>query len=290
MQIVYHIGAHCTDEGQLRRCLMRNRVALGEQGVIVANPGRFRPIFRETLAVLQGDAANAEVQEVMLDSILTEDNPQRIIFSNDAFLCGIPRILDHGRLYPDAGRRCRALHGLFHDQEVEFWLGIRNPATFLPAAYAKSDADSFAAFLGQTDPATLRWSSIVEDIHATLPGIPLKVWSNEDTPFIWRELVREIADHQGNKPMIGLDDYLGAIMKPEGLERMASYLKTHPPANEMQRRRILSAFLDKFEIDDPTQEVSLPGWTTEYTDMLTDTYEEDLFTIERMPGVQFISP
>ena len=71
---------------------------------------------------------------------------------------------------------------------------------------------------------------------------------------------------------------------------MAAYLETRPPANETQRRRILSAFLDKFEKEDDEPEVETPGWTEEYLTRLTEFYEQDLFAIERMPGVDFISP
>jgi len=130
----------------------------------------------------------------------------------------------------------------------------------------------------------------VARIRKAVPGVPLKVWSNEDTPFIWYELLREIADHAPATRLVGRDAFLETIMLPEGLERMENYLKTHPPANEIQRRRILGAFLDKFEIEDPTQNVTAPGWTEEYVNTLTEIYEEDLFAIERMPGVQFISP
>jgi hypothetical protein len=290
MQIVFHIGAHCTDEGQIQACLARNRKLLASEGIIVPNPGQWRPILRETIDMLQGLPANRDVQEIMLDSILTEDLPQRIIFSNNTFLCGIKKVLDHGTIYPDAGAKCRKLYNLFHDQEVEFCLAIRNPATFLPACFGKIGAGDFGAYVAQADPMTLRWSDVVTRIRDTLPDVPLKVWSNEDTPFIWYELLREIADHATGTKLVGQDAFLSTIMLEEGLERMNSYLKTHPPANEIQRRRILSAFLDKFEFEDVTQNVTAQGWTTEYVDALTDIYEEDLFAIERMPGVQFISP
>ncbi|MCA8869114.1 MAG: hypothetical protein KDA67_10720 [Rhodobacteraceae bacterium] len=291
MQIVFHIGAHCTDEGHIQSCLVKNRKILGEEGIVVPNPGRFRPILRETQQVLAGEPATPEVQEVMLDSILTEDNPQRVIFSNDAFLCGHPKILDRGTLYPDAGDKSLRLRNLFAGHETEFCMATRNPATFLPACFARTGSDSFAGYIEQVDPMSLRWSDVVRNIRETLPeDVALKVWSNEDTPFIWRELIREIADHNTAADLVGLDDFLGAIMKQEGLDRMASYIKTHPPANEIQRRRILSAFLDKFEIEDETQFVEAPGWTAEYIDALTEQYEEDLFNIERLPGVQFISP
>lgn len=291
MQIVYHIGAHCTDEGQIRYCLARNQKILAEERIIAPSFARFRPILRETLQVLQGEAADARVQEIMLDSILTEDRPERIIFSNDAFLCGPPKIIDNGRLYADAGDKCLRLFNLFPDQNVEFCLAIRNPATFLPACFAKTGGASFEAYLAQADPLHLLWSDVVENIRAALPGhVTLKIWSNEDTPFIWRELMREITDFGQPDRLVGLDDFLRTIMRDEGLERMEAYLKSHPPANEIQRRRILGAFLDKFEVEDPTQLVEAPGWTMDYVTALTERYEEDLFTIERLQGVQFISP
>ncbi len=290
MQIVYHIGAHCTDDGQIHHCLARNRRLLAERGVVVPGPGRFRPILRETMSVLNGEAATPDVQELMLDSILTEDNPERIIFTNDAFLCGVRKVLDGGLFYADAGEKCARLHSLFHDQEVEFCLAIRNPATLLPALFTRMQADSFAAFLAQADPMQLRWSDVISQITTALPNVPIKVWSNEDTPFIWNELIHELTDVDLGVKLAGLDDYLATIMDKEGLERMSSYIRTHPPANEIQRRRIIGAFLDKFEIEDVEAAPSAPGWTDQLQSDMTDLYEEDLFTIERMPGVHFICP
>lgn len=290
MQIVFHIGAHCTDDGQIHACLSKNREALSREGIIVPNPGRFRPILRETLVVLNGEPASSEVQEIMLDSILTEDRPERIIFSNDAFLCGVQKIISNGVLYADAAEKVMKLFNLFPGEEIEFCLALRNPATFLPACFARSDSTSFQAYLSQFDPMALCWSDVVRRIKERLPNVLLRVWCNEDTPFIWHQLIREIADNDDSTRLVGLDDFISSIMLPEGVERMAAYLETRPPANETQRRRILSAFLDKFEKDDDTPEVQAPGWTDAYLAQLTAAYEQDLFTIERIPGVDFISP
>ena len=290
MQIVFHIGAHCTDDGQIQACLSKNRAILAREGIIVPNPGRFRAILRETLLVLNGEPASPEVQEIMLDSILTEDRPERIIFSNDAFLCGVKKVVSGQGLYPEAAEKVMKLYNLFPDENVEFCLALRNPATFLPACFAKTEAPSFAEYLAHIDPMSLRWSDVISRIKAQLPNVPLRVWSNEDTPFIWRELIHEIADSDTSTKLEGLDDFVNSIMLPEGVERMAAYLETRPPANETQRRRILSAFLDKFEKEDDEPEVETPGWTEEYMTRLTEFYEQDLFAIERMPGVDFISP
>jgi len=290
MEIVFHIGAHCTDDGQIHACLAKNRAMLGEERIIVPNPGRFRPVLRETLSVLNGAPANAEIQEIMLDSILTEDRPERIILSNDAFLCGIQKVFGGTKLYPEAADKVAKMANLFPDSPVEFCLATRNPATFLPACFSRSEAKDFAAYLAATNPLALRWSTVIEAIRQAVPNATIKVWSNEDTPFIWHELIREIADCRDGKRLIGLDDFIRSIMLPEGVDRMSAYLETRPPANETQRRRILSAFLDKFEKEDDTPDVAAPVWTDGYVSRLTEIYEEDLFLIERIPGVQFIAP
>ncbi len=291
MEIVYHVGVHCTDEGQIFQCLNRNRRLLAQEGIVIAHPGKFRTLIRETLNFLKGAPAGPEIQEGILDAVLTEDDPTRIVFSNDAFLAGWPRILDHGRLYPEAGEKCLRLRYLFPDSPTTICIGIRNPATFLPACFARQPEDDFAAFISRFDPLDLRWSEVIGRIRLALPeDVVIKVWSNEDTPFIWPELMREISGHAPETRLSALDDFLASIMMPEGLERMQAYLETHPPANEAQRRRVLDAFLDKFEIEDETLDVEAPGWDAEYLNALTDIYEEDLFEIERIQGVRFISP
>jgi len=290
MQIVFHIGAHCTDDGQIQACLKKNQAILAHEGIIVPNPGRFRAILRETMVVLNGEPASPEVQEIMLDSILTDDVPERIIFSNDAFLCGLPKVFTRQGFYVDAAEKAVKLANLFPDEDVEFCIATRNPATFLPACFAKSASTSFESYLGQIDPLSIRWSDVIGRIKDRLPHVPLRVWSNEDTPFIWRQLIHDITDSSDATQLVGLDDFIASIMLPEGVERMAAYLQTRPPANETQRRRILSAFLDKFEQPDDSPDVEAPGWTEAYLAQLTDIYEHDLFAIERIPGVDFVSP
>jgi len=290
MHIVYHIGVHCTDEGQIFSCLNRNRRLLARQGIVVAHPAKFKPILRETLKHLQGAEAPEEMQEMILDGILAEDHPKRIIFSNESFLSGYPRILVNGTLYPDAAEKSRRLANLFPGHEMTFCMAIRDPATFLPACFAKVPAQDFTEFLSQIDPTRLLWSEVIARIRAALPPeAALKVWRNEEIPFIWRELMAEISGHDPDTKLAHLDDILGKIMTADGLARMQAYMESHPPANERQRRRILDAFLDKFEAEDEALNVTSPIWTDEYVAALTETYDADLFEIEQIPGVQVIA-
>ncbi|MCC6007823.1 MAG: hypothetical protein JJU40_09105 [Rhodobacteraceae bacterium] len=291
MQIVYHMGAHCTDEGQLLRCLLANRTALAEEGIEIAEPSRYRPIIGETLNALRGAPAGEEVQQTMLDAILAQDAPKRVVLSHDAYL-GIPaRVLENGRFYPVAPSKTAALRNLFPSHDVFFAMGLRNPATFLPALFQKMGSVSVEDFAALIDPMSIRWSDMLRGIRAQNPGTPLLVWCNEDTPLLWHEIVRMVSGHPAGMALRGRDDYLGRIMTEEGMRRMADYMESHPPGSEAQRRRVVSAFLDKFARPDQIEmEIDMPGWTEDYVEELSERYEEDLFTIEKLPGVTLLTP
>ena len=75
------------------------------------------------------------------------------------------------------------------------------------------------------------------------------------------------------------------------MKRFRAYLKSHPNVTEVQKRRVISAFLNKFALEDEVEdELDLPGWTEAMIDELSEIYDEDVFQIQRIPGVQMISP
>ncbi len=141
------------------------------------------------------------------------------------------------------------------------------------------------------DPRSVRWSDVIADIVSANPGCPMVVWCNEDTPLIWPEVMREVTEHPPELRLKGGFDILGQIMESEGMKRLRAYLGTHPPQNEMQRRRILAAFLDKYAKPDEIEEtIDVPGWTEELVEEMTADYEDDLLRIQALPGVSFIAP
>jgi len=61
--------------------------------------------------------------------------------------------------------------------------------------------------------------------------------------------------------------------------------------SEMQKRRIYAAFLDKFAMEEALEEeLDLPGWTEELVDSLTEIYDQDIYHLQRIPGVTLIAP
>lgn len=280
MDMIYHIGAHCTDEERLLRCLLKNRGRLAEAAVSIPPPGRYRQILRDTLIALKGAPASTETQEMILEAVVDQEDVARIIFSHEFFL-GLPqRVVGERGIYTTAGRRVAALSNLFPDSPCEFHLALRNPATLIPALIARTEGADAATIMGATDPRDMRWAPVVSDIVAAVPEARVVVWCNEDSPMIWPEILRRLADLPADTELEGEDDFLASLLQPDGFRRMKAYLAAHPPRTSTQRRKQIRGFLSRFGLpDEMDMEITLPGWTDDLVAGITATYDVDLSEI-----------
>lgn len=290
MEIVLHIGAHSTDEDNLLKCMFRNREALTQHQIVVAEPSRYRPAIRETMQALVGDVAPIETQEALLDSIIDEDNADRVILSHESFLCVPGRAIGDGMLYPTTSMKAARLRNLFSRQEFRFCIGLRDPATYVPALFKRAQEPDFSAFLAGSDPMALRWSDMVGRLRRAAPDAPVTVWCNEDTPLMWPHILNAIVQPPDGFAFEAVNEFLGTIMGRGGLNRLQAYLAAHPPKTEDQRQRIVAAFLDKFAADAMEEEIDLPGWTAPYLAQMTELYERDLEQLDAMAGVTLLAP
>lgn len=291
MQIVYHIGANCTDQDRLLKSILKNAETFAEQGVKVPGPGKYRKLIRETIQALDGSPPAPDTREVLLDAIIDDDRCNRLVMSHAQFMCVHRRVFESGVFYELAEQKLTGLANLFPDDDIEIFLGLRNPATFLPAIFGDSKIESFDEFMRGLDPMDLRWSDLVARIRNILPRASLTVWCNEDTPMIWAQLIREMAGVDPLTRITGGFDLLSTIMSADGMKRFVAYLKTNPPQTETQKRRIIAAFLEKYAIEDEVEdEIDIPGWTDETVAQLTANYEDDIHRIEAIHGVNFIAP
>lgn len=289
MQIVYHIGVNCTDGERLLRSLMSNAGLLSREGVTVPGPGRYRKLLRETVQNLVGQEPAPGSRDVLVDAIADDADAARMVLSNPAFLCQPNRVFEGGAFYGMAEFKMQSFRALFRGDDLSVFMAIRNPATFIPAVFEQARLPSLPAFLAGVDPLGLRWSDMVARMRAAAPDIPLTVWCNEDTPLIWNELLHRLAGLGEGVAMSGAHDLLATIMQPEGHARFLAYLESHPPASDMQLRRIIGAFLDKYGIaGEIEQELDLPGWDADTVERMTRAYEEDVDRIAAMEGVTFV--
>ncbi|MEP1352867.1 MAG: hypothetical protein ABJX32_08305 [Tateyamaria sp.] len=291
MQLVLHAGAHFTEEDRLLRCLLRNAQEFSNRGVTVPGPGKYRTLLKETVAALQDAPPAPDARDVLFDLILEEENADRVILSQ-MFLFGAPRAcVRNGVIYESAPERVAQLAALFEHDEFELFLALRNPATLLPALFQQAPQEDMDSFLRGANPLDIKWSDTLTAIRAAAPTVKIIVWCFEDMPMIWSEIMREMAGLDHGQPIIGAFDLLYDIMSKEGAERFDAYIKDHPDLTEIQIRRVIAAFLDKFAVEDAIEEeLDAPGWIDSDIDAMTEIYEDDMATVARIPGVTFIAP
>ena len=288
MQIVFHLGAHCTDDGLLIRSILKNRAKLAEEGIGVPGPGRYREILGEVSTDLRGKTADQDTEAQIVEAIRDDDTAHRIVLSNENFLCRANVVLAEDGLYPKA-QKSAWLRQCLPSHEAEFAIGIRNPAAFVPELLRLTGEGEEA--LDDVSIGDLLWSEVVADMIVANPGCRLVVWCHEDTPFIWSEIIREMTGHDPFTQIDGEFDMLDRIMSPEGMARLVEFLEAREVTSQSKRRRAVSAFLEAHALEDAIEaEVDLPGWTAEMIAMLTELYEDDVERIAAMPEVTFISP
>ncbi|GHE90451.1 hypothetical protein GCM10016455_08560 [Aliiroseovarius zhejiangensis] len=289
MQICFHLGAHCTDDDHLIKSLLKNSGQLAKQGIAVPGPGRYRGLLADALVKLQGAQADDETQEMLLDSFVDSTDARRLVLGHKNFMGAPHRAIENNQLYHLAKRNTVWIRNLFANHDVSFFIGMRNPATFVPAILHSAPVADRAALLAQIDPHGLRWSDTLLTIREANPATPITVWCNEDTPLLWPDIMHSIAGVNGTQLLSGALDILRPIMVPEGFDRLRDYLDNTEMPTPQQRRRIIATFLEKYAIPEALEEeIDLPGWTEDMIDDLTDAYDRDLDRIERIEGVTLL--
>lgn len=291
MQIAIHTGAHFTEEERLMKCLLRNKAGFSKSGIAVPGPGKYRKLLKQTLEALKTTKPADGARDVLLDAILDEETADRLILSNAHFFNAPRASMHNGTLYPAAPERMQQLRSLYPQDEIEIFMALRNPATLLPAMFDHSPKPTMESYLGVSNPCEIRWSDTLWAIRNAVPDISITVWCSEDSPLLWAQILREIAGLEPSQEISGEFDLLQDIMSGEGMKRLEAYLQTHPDMTEMQKRRVISAFLDKFALDEEIEEeLNVAEWTDDLMDEMTEIYDEDMLEVQRIPGVNLIAP
>ncbi len=291
MQLVLHTGVHYTEEERLMKCLLRNKDDFLRRGIVVPGPSSYRALVRDTLNAMHRKPPAEDAREILLDVILDDASADRVILSDPNFFRTPGTAVLGGVLYRDAPKRMMHMAQLFPDDDLEIFLAIRNPAALLPILHDTALDKKDAAFWGDRTPADVRWSETIQAIRVAAPDIAITVWCNEDTPMIWSQIIRDMAGLGAEEKILGGFDLLNQIMSKEGMMRFRGYIDSHPDMSEMQKRRVIAAFLDKFALEEEIEEeLDMPGWTEALVDELTAIYDEDMDVIQGIPGVTVITP
>lgn len=288
MEIVYHLGAHGTNQARIVRTLLNNRDALWQRRIKIPAPGSYRGVFGDAIAALKGHEATEEMQDMLLDLLLDSEEANRIILSQPTFL-GMPRrALSIEGLYPRAPARMSGLSNLFPDSVVEFFLAVPHPARLISDIIEASD-DNYHGIMGSLDPTTLRWAPAIQNMLKAIGDRELVIWAQEDLPFIWPDVLRRIANVPADFALNGDFDILSDLLPAPVVDDLASRFAELPPDSASQRHELIEQALAHAEPDKMEAAISLPGWTQDLIDRITEDYHDDLDEIAALPGVEFIS-
>ena len=292
MRVVFHIGAHQTDQDRLVRSLLKNRDLLARQQVAVPGPGRYRVVLRDVVNRLRGEPATAEAEELLIEAIADRDTPEVLFLSNDSFMCLPQRALDEGRLYARAFKTAW-LRQLFPRHETAFALALRDPSSFVPALFqARANRDlDFEDYMTGLDPHALRWSEVIETIRAHNPDAEIIVWCNEDTPLVWGAVMQAVTGVSGDAALDGVLDIALQIVSEEGAAAIEAHFGRAPHFDGPEVRRALGRLIEAHGRPDELADViDLPGWDEDLIARLSAAYDADVARIAAMPGVRFIAP
>ncbi|MCU9839353.1 hypothetical protein OEZ49_16380 [Ruegeria sp. WL0004] len=293
MQVVFHTGAHGTDDERLIKCLLVNKEPFSNKGIAVPGPAQYRSLFKKVLSALDEAETDPDpnAREILLETILDGEVADRVVLSDSNLYGTRWSAIGKGIFYPRAPQRLAYLQSIFGYDQVEVFMAVRNPASFIPNVLMALPEKGVVEAMDGLDLELLHWSRMVQAIRDAAPQIQLTIWCNEDTPLIWSQIIRDLAGLEHGTKIVGGFSLLSEIMSKEGMLRFRAYLAEHPELTEMQKRRVIAAFLDKYALEDAVEEeLDLPGWTHELVDRLTELYDEDVFALQRIPGVQFIAP
>lgn len=291
MEIALHLGAHLTDDGRLRSCLNKNGDLLKQSGIEVPDAALYRSSVLEAVKAHARGHLAPDAGAMLLDGIVASDTARRVVLSTARFLSPLPSAVRRAQFCPMAESRLRGLRALFADHDVSLFLAIRNPASFVPAVLGAVRDEHAGIIRSDLEPTELRWSDLVSTIKAEFPDSPLTVWCDEDTPFIWENVLKSVSGHDDDTQLAHIYDWFDTVMVDGGAAKLAAYMDDAPPMDQNQRQRVIAAFLDKFcdeaKID---IDVSAAGWSADMVDLLSELYDQDVDTIAGMDGVTLLGP
>ena len=229
--------------------------------------------------------------EEPLTDIPGDSDAERMILTNANFICVPNRLFGGGDFYALAVEKLQAFGTLFQGHEIELSICMRDPGTFIPAAYGKSHGRSFQRFMAGAAPSVVQCSGLIHRMRTLLPRAKITAWCNEDTPFVWPKILPHLIGVDAEEPINAGYDLIGSLLTEIGTQKMQNYFKTNPPNSEKERQRVLAAFWEQYANPDAVEEeITLPGWTNDLLTHPSDLYDEDVNAIISRGDVKLIEP
>ena len=291
MELALHTGAHFTEQERLLTSILRNTASLREKGVHIPLPDSYRRLVRGVLNAMSKAPAAPNARSLLLNKLTDGSEPNRVVLSDANFFRTAGTAIQRGVLYPAAAERLRSFESIFASDDIEVFVGVRNPATLVPLLHDCVHKPDIADFWADRDVTQIRWQDLIREIRIVVPRAKITVWCFEDLPLIWSKVIRAISGIEQDSAITGAFDLLRTLLSKEGMARLRKQTQMNPGISEDQKVDLISSLLAQHAIEEEMEvELEMPGWSHQFVEDLTDLYEDDVAIVAGMQGVTFLSP
>lgn len=176
------------------------------------------------------------------------------------------------RIYPEPGQALK----YFADCDLAVFLCVRSYDTFLPSAWGERLWHHPFQPFEATRPAR-RWSHVVEDLRAALPGVPIHVWRYED----YREHAEAIAQYYADDAIAAFPTATTARPKSGFSQAAVAAMARH--AGARIGRRKLEAIRQRYPVG--ATNARFDPYTAPQKETLRACYDEDLNKISQQARI-----
>jgi len=272
-----HLGVHKTASTHLQRVL--SDTFRDDDRVMYIGPSEFRKFtkWKKGENCFDVDYSRAYLEKnssVAENLILSEENICGDTF--DAF--------DNDRLYENISQRLNSLSEFFNAfEEIEIFVTIRNPATYLPSVYC--EALRWRAYRPFSDlyhgKHNQSWVPVIKDILQALPGRKINVMAYEN----YREDLTNILKMMGAVTPVALKSE--RVVRPSFVSRS---IKVMEPISRYIPKRIQPQFL--FIVDFFLRKVDakkFQPFSRDEVDVLSTRYRRDIEELSQLTNINLVS-
>ncbi|NOD92491.1 hypothetical protein GS636_06810 [Ruegeria sp. HKCCD4884] len=289
MRVIIHAGAAFADEGHILSSLVANRQMLAEMKTAPMGPRMSRQFVKIMSDALIHGTSIEETRDSLAPLFPQDVNLERVILSSDKFFGPRRTALQHGQIYPFAGRRTAFTETLLEGAQLELFVGLVNPGLFIPKTLMSIHEDHRRDILASTDLSCLSWLSMIEDLRELAPQFKLTVWENENLPLIWGDIVRAMTGLPTETLLADEYSFLSSLLTDAGQRQVQEILGRRTPLDlQGQREELAQVLEDQARPEQVEEELDLPGWNTDIFDAFTELYAQDMAAIRTMSDIRVL--
>jgi len=292
VELVFHLGAHATDQGQIADWLSQNAAALHDQGLSLPAPRRFLALISQALAAHGPDGPAPPAREdALLQALGLSERRQRLVVSAPGLLGPMSQVIAPEGFYTkDVARRIYGLRVLFPRARLHFLLAVRGADSFLPTLLAQLPDGAADTLLPLLDDDILPWSLLVSTLRRHAPAASLTFWRHEDLPQIWPQVLAALTGPRRRLPIEGMMDFAAMGLTAQGRLRAERYLASNPPGDAARLQKVIALFGERFgRRPDTGAEAAHPDWARQHIARLASSYDTEWADITGLDGVRALS-